>query len=50
MSVGCFRGCALGLRRDDCVEFGVASGAVLGVAEAGEFGGRGCGGWAEFGG
>ena len=47
---GCLRGCVLWLRRDDCVEIGAASGAVLGVAESGEFGGRGCGGWAEFGG
>ena len=40
----------MGLRRDDCVEVGAAEGLVLDMAEAGEFGGRGCGGWAELGG
>ena len=38
-------GCALNLRRDDPMEVGAADGWVLGVAEAGEFGGEvgGCG-------
>lgn len=41
----CLRGCAWGLRGDgDDVEVGTAKGWVLGVAEAGEFCGRGCGG------